>query len=71
MIYGIMKIYSFTRPELDYLELECNFTSDELKLFRLRAKDMPLEDCAEEMNVSVSTVKRLSRRVNNKIERVV
>ena len=30
-----------------------------------------LEDCAEEMNVSVSTVKRLSRRVNDKIERVV
>lgn len=49
-----MKIYSFTRPELDYFELECNFTSDELKLFRLRAKAMPLEDCAEEMNVSVS-----------------
>lgn len=66
-----MKIYSFTRPELDYFELECNFTSDELKLFHLRAKAMPLEDCAEEMNVSVSTVKRLSRRVNNKIERVV
>lgn len=66
-----MKIYSFTRPELDYFELECNFTSDELKLFRLRAKTMPLEDCAEEMNVSVSTVKRLSRRVNDKIERVV
>jgi len=66
-----MKIYSFTRPELDYFELECNFTSDELKLFRLRSKAMPLEDCAEEMNVSVSTVKRLSRRVNDKIERVV
>lgn len=66
-----MKIYSFTRPELDYFELECNFTSDELKLFRLRAKAMLLEDCAEEMNVSVSTVKRLSRRVNDKIERVV
>lgn len=66
-----MKIYSFTRPELDYFELECNFTSDELKLFRLRVKAMPLEDCAEEMNVSVSTVKRLSRRVNDKIERVV
>lgn len=66
-----MKIYSFTRPELDYFELECNFTSDELKQFRLRAKAMPLEDCAEEMNVSVSTVKRLSRRVNDKIERVV
>lgn len=66
-----MKIYSFTRPELDYFELECNFTSDEWKLFRLRAKAMPLEDCAEEMNVSVSTVKRLSRRVNDKIERVV
>lgn len=31
-----MKIYSFTRPELDYFELECNFTSDELKLLQSR-----------------------------------
>ena len=28
---------------------------------------MPLEQCAELMNVSVSTVKRLSRKVNSKI----
>lgn len=65
-----MKIYSFTRPELDYFELECNFTSDELKLFRLRAKAMPLEDCAEEMNVSVSTVWCGIKKVDSLFSRI-
>ena len=49
---------------------ECNFTEPEEMLFRMRCKDIPLERCAEEMNISVSTVKRLSRRMKNKIFKV-
>ncbi len=49
---------------------ECNFTEPEERLFRMRCKDIPLERCAEEMNISVSTVKRLSRRMKNKIFKV-
>lgn len=65
-----MKIYDFTLPELNYFREYCNFTVDELTLFDYRSKNYSLEQCAEFMNVSVATVKRISGRVNNKIMRV-
>lgn len=63
-----MKLYVFTKKDIDRFLIECNFTPDEEKLFRLRCKEYTLEYCAEQMNVSISTAKRLSRRVNNKIK---
>ena len=65
-----MKICDFTRREVEYFRQECNFTSDEMALFEMRANNIPLEECAERMNVSISTAKRISQRVNNKIIRV-
>lgn len=65
-----MKINSFTVPELNYFREYCNFTKDEKALFEYRVSEYSLEMCAELMNVSVSTAKRISRRVNNKIIRV-
>jgi DNA-directed RNA polymerase specialized sigma24 family protein len=55
--------------EADYLQAVCNFTKDENTLFELRLQDVPLEECAERMNISVPTVKRISQRVNKKIDR--
>lgn len=55
--------------EADYLQAVCNFTRDENTLFELRLQDVPLEECAERMNISVPTVKRISQRVNKKIEK--
>lgn len=57
--------------EADYLQAVCNFTKDENTLFELRLQDVPLEECAERMNISVPTVKRISQRVNAKIEREI
>ena len=65
-----MKLYDFTVPELNYFRKYCNFTPEEKELFEYRAKNIPLETCAEIMNVSISTAKRISRRVNNKIIRI-
>ena len=65
-----MKIYDFTVPELNYFRDYCNFTEEERILFEYRAKNIPLETCAEIMNVSISTAKRISKRVNNKIIKV-
>lgn len=65
-----MKIYDFTVPELNYFRDYCNFTEDERVLFEYRAKNIPLETCAEIMNVSLSTAKRISKRVNSKIVKV-
>lgn len=50
-----MKLYVFTKKDIDRFLTECNFTPDEEKLFRLRCKEHTLEYCAEEMNVSIST----------------
>ena len=66
-----MQIRDFTRPEADYLQAVCNFTKDENTLFELRLQDVPLENCAERMNISVPTVKRISQRVNAKISREI
>ena len=65
-----MKIYDFTVPELNYFRDNCNFTHEEQMLFDYRAKNIPLECIAEIMNISVSTAKRISRRVNNKIIKI-
>lgn len=66
-----MKICGFTEFELNYFRKYCNFTPDERTLFEYRSREYPLERCAEAMNVSLSTVKRISRRVNSKIIRVI
>lgn len=66
-----MQIRDLTRSEADYLQIVCNFTKDENTLFELRLSDISLEECAERMNISVPTVKRISQRVNKKIEREI
>ena len=62
-----MQIRDLTLPEADYLQAVCNFTMDENTLFELRLKDIPLEQCAEQMDVSVPTVSRLHKRILEKI----
>ena len=66
-----MKICDFTKPELDKLREQSNFTNDEMTLFNMRANNIPLEECAERMNLSVSAIKQKSQKINNKIERVL
>lgn len=44
-----MKLYVFTKKDIDRFLAECNFTPDEEKLFRLRCKEYTLEYCAEQM----------------------
>ena len=66
-----MKICDFTKPELDCIREKSNFTNEELALFNMRADNIPLEECAERMNLSVSAVKQKSQKINNKIQRVL
>lgn len=66
-----MQIRDFTQSEADYLQAVCNFTKDENTLFELRLQDCTLEECAERMNISVPTVKRISQRVNAKINKEI
>ena len=66
-----MKIRDFTVPELDKLRELCNFTSDELRFFNLRAKDKSNVEISLAMNVSLAQVSKLAKRVKNKIIRIV
>lgn len=65
-----MKIHDFTVPELNYFREYCNFTEEERMLFDYRSKNIPLETCAEIMNVSLSTAKRINKKIQNKIIKV-
>lgn len=66
-----MIIADFTKPELDYFRTNCNFVGDEIKLFELRSRGVPLELIAEELCLSVDGAKRISRKVNKKILKVI
>lgn len=66
-----MKICDFVNSELEHIRSEANFTNEELQLFNMRANNIPLEECAERMNLSVSAIKQKSQKINSKIERVL
>ena len=65
-----MVVADFTKPELDYLRLNCNFVNNEIPVFELRSQGVPLEEIAEMLNMSVDGIRKISRKVNNKISRV-
>ena len=62
-----MLIRDFIEPELEYFRKTCNFTSDELQYFNLRAKDKSNVQIALEMHVSEAQVSKLAKRVKSKI----
>lgn len=66
-----MKICEFVKPEIDYFRQQANFTDDERTLFEMRCVNVPLEECAERMNISVSTAKRIQNRIWTKIDRLM
>lgn len=49
----------------------CNFTNDESEFFHYSSHGHTQEEIAEMMNVSVSTIKRISKRVKNKIHKIL
>lgn len=65
-----MILCELTMPEIEYLKAQCNFTKEQLVLFSYRTKGIPLETCAEMMNVSTSTVNRINKRMKDKINRI-
>lgn len=67
----MLKIPDFTKFEIDYIKENANFTAQETMLFDLRNEERCLEECAEIMNVSVSTIKRINKRMKNKIIRII
>lgn len=61
----------FTQPEIDYLVEKCNFVGNEKELFLLRATGSTIEEASEILDMPYDTVRKISRRVNKKIRRVL
>lgn len=66
-----MIISDFSQPEIDYLLSVCNFVNLEQPLFEMRAKGMTLDCIAEKLHISYDYAKKISRRVNKKIIKVL
>lgn len=66
-----MLVSSFTVPELNYLRDNCNFVGNETDVFEMRSRGIPLEEIAEVLNMSAEGIKKVSKKVNNKISRVL
>lgn len=66
-----MKLSDYTKPEIRYFIRECNFTETELMYFNLAVTGMTLEEIAEEMSLSVSMTSKYSKKVREKITRLV
>lgn len=67
----MLKIPDFTRLEIEYIKSQANFPAQESELFDLRNSEPPLEVCAELMNVSLSTVKRINKKMKAKIIKIL
>lgn len=57
----------FIKEEVDFYLKEANFDSRERLLFLLRNEKVPIEEIAEKMNCSVSTINRINRTMKKKI----
>ena len=66
-----MFIADFVEWELDYFRKSCNFDEEQLEFFNLRSKNMTLDVIAERMNISRGKADKLSRKVKDKIIRVL
>lgn len=67
----MLRIPDFVKSEIDYIKDNANMTPREEQLFSLRNKEYSLEECAEYMNCSISTVYRVNKSMKRKIMRVI
>lgn len=65
------EIPNFVKQEIDFFIDQCNFTPREEQFLHLSNKEDTLESIAEQMDYSISTVNRISKRVKEKIMKVL
>lgn len=66
----MLKLRDLTVPEINkYIEL-CNFTDDELQVFKLKVKDKTNIQIMHDMKISESQVSQLMRRIRAKMKKI-
>lgn len=66
-----MKFSDFTKPELERIIENANFTEEEARIFRLLSRNFTQKEIAHRLSMSTRTLERRVRNIKNKIERVV
>lgn len=68
------KNLDFTKPELDYILHNANFTEEQERIFKMltgRYGRQSIVSIAYKMNMSESTVKRRIKQIKSKIIRII
>ena len=65
----LMKFSELTKPELDEIIENANFTEEELRIFKLLVGNMSLEQISQRLMLSKATVSRRVKDIKIKIER--
>lgn len=65
-----MKFSELTKPELDKIQENANFTEEEGRIFKLLSRNFKQKEIAARLCVSQRTLERRIRSIKNKIERV-
>jgi DNA-binding NarL/FixJ family response regulator len=65
-----MKFSDFTKPELEKIIENANFTEEEERIFKLLSRNFTQKEIVARLCVSQRTLERRIRNIKNKIERV-
>lgn len=65
-----MKLSKLTKPELDEIIKNANFTEEEIEVFKLLARGKTITEIAQQVSVCNRTVNRRIERIKSKISRL-
>lgn len=65
-----LTIPQLTMPQIEYYRSLCNFVGDEKTLFDLRADGNTLEECCDIMDFDIYKIKRINKRIMEKMRSV-
>lgn len=65
-----MKLSKLTKPELDEIINNANFTEEEIEVFKLLARGKTITEIAQQVSVCNRTVNRRIEKIKSKISRL-
>lgn len=65
-----MKLSGLTKPELEEIKENANFTDEELRIFKLLSQDKSITDIAVRMSASSRTINRKISKIKQKISKL-
>lgn len=65
-----MRLSELTKPELEKIKENANFTDEELRIFKLLSQDKSITDIAVRMSASNRTINRKISKIKQKISKL-